>query len=194
MDESECPIRTTLDVIAGKWKPLILFQLKNGPQRFSALRRSIPDVTQKMLTDRLKELERDGIVHREVYAVVPPRVEYSLTPYGESLKPILAAMAKWGRDIDRESLLFPDSVAIWPSTGGQQTRKRAFFGTPLAAARPSLNNGQNTVAEAVPKSRSRNPDVGLEFRHHPTERRVSPMLIGYARASTIKASTSRPMR
>ena len=96
MSESECPIRTTLDVIGGKWKPLILFQLKNGPQRFSALRRSIPDVTQKMLTDRLKELERDGIVHREVYAVVPPKVEYSLTPYGEGLKPILAAMAKWG--------------------------------------------------------------------------------------------------
>jgi DNA-binding HxlR family transcriptional regulator len=96
MDETECPIRTTIDVIGGKWKPLILFQLKNGPQRFSALRRSIPDVTQKMLTDRLKELERDGIVHREVYAVVPPKVEYSLTPYGEGLKPILAAMAKWG--------------------------------------------------------------------------------------------------
>jgi DNA-binding HxlR family transcriptional regulator len=96
MDESECPIRTTLDVIGGKWKPLILFQLKSGPQRFSALRRSIPDVTQKMLTDRLRELERDGIVHRKVYAVVPPKVEYSLTPYGEGLKPILAAMAKWG--------------------------------------------------------------------------------------------------
>jgi DNA-binding HxlR family transcriptional regulator len=96
MDESECPIRTTLDVIGGKWKPLILFQLKHGPRRFSALRRSIPDVTQKMLTDRLKELERDGIVHREVYAVVPPKVEYSLTPYGEGLNPIQAAMAKWG--------------------------------------------------------------------------------------------------
>ncbi len=96
MDESECPIRTTLDVIGGKWKPLILFQLKDGPQRFSALRRSIPDVTQKMLTDRLKELERDGVVRREVYAVVPPRVEYSLTPYGEGLRPVLAAMAAWG--------------------------------------------------------------------------------------------------
>jgi DNA-binding HxlR family transcriptional regulator len=96
MDESECPIRTTLDVIGGKWKPLILFELKHGPRRFSALRRSIRDVTQKMLTDRLKELERNGIVHREVYAIVPPKVEYSLTPYGEGLKPILAAMAKWG--------------------------------------------------------------------------------------------------
>jgi DNA-binding HxlR family transcriptional regulator len=96
MDESECPIRTTLNVIGGKWKPLILFQLKNGPRRFSALRRSIPDVTQKMLTDRLKEMERDGIVLREVYAVVPPKVVYSLTPYGEGLKPILAAMAEWG--------------------------------------------------------------------------------------------------
>jgi DNA-binding HxlR family transcriptional regulator len=96
MDESECPIRTTLDVIGGKWKPLVLFELKEGPRRFSDLRRSIPDVTQKMLTDRLKELERDGIVRREVYAVVPPKVEYSLTQYGEGLKPILAAMAEWG--------------------------------------------------------------------------------------------------
>ena len=96
MNESECPIRTTLDVIGGKWKPLILFRLKDGPQRFSALRRAIPDVTQKMLTDRLKELERDGIVHREVYAIIPPKVEYSLTPYGEGLRPVLAAMAEWG--------------------------------------------------------------------------------------------------
>ncbi|MDG3004004.1 winged helix-turn-helix transcriptional regulator [Paludisphaera mucosa] len=96
MDESECPIRTTLDVIGGKWKPLILFQLKAGPRRFSALRRAIPEVTPKMLTDHLKELERDGIVRREVFAVVPPRVEYAFTPYGEGLKPILTAMAEWG--------------------------------------------------------------------------------------------------
>jgi DNA-binding HxlR family transcriptional regulator len=96
MDESDCPIKTTLDVIGGKWKPLILFYLKKGPQRFSTLRRAIPDVTQKMMTDRLRELERDGIVHREVFAVVPPKVEYSLTPYGESLKPVLQAMCNWG--------------------------------------------------------------------------------------------------
>ena len=98
MDESECPIRTTLNVIGGKWKPLILYALKEGPQRFGALRRTIPEVTQKILTDRLKELERDGIVHREVHAVIPPKVEYSLTPYGDRLKPILAAMAEWGTE------------------------------------------------------------------------------------------------
>src|SRR5262249_37763853 len=96
MDESDCPIKTTLDVIGGKWKPLILFFLKGGTKRFSDLRRSVPDVTQKMLTDRLRELERDGIVHREVYPQVPPKVEYSLTAYGKTLSPVLEAMAAWG--------------------------------------------------------------------------------------------------
>src|SRR5215813_1371101 len=96
MDESDCPIKTTLDVIGGKWKPLILFFLKGGTLRFSDLRRRVPNVTQKMLTDRLRELERDGIVHREVYAQVPPKVEYSLTAYGKTLAPILKAMAAWG--------------------------------------------------------------------------------------------------
>jgi|SRR5215469_5338248 len=96
MIESDCPIKTTLDVIGGKWKPLILFYLKGEPQRFSDLRRSVPEVTQKMLTDRLRELERDGIVHREVYPQVPPKVEYSLTVYGRTLLPVLEAMADWG--------------------------------------------------------------------------------------------------
>lgn len=96
MEESDCPIKTTLDVIGGKWKPLILFYLKGEPRRFSDLRRSVSDVTQKMLTDRLRELERDGIVHREVYPQVPPKVEYSLTPYGKTLLPVLEAMAHWG--------------------------------------------------------------------------------------------------
>ena len=75
---------------------LILFFLKGGTKRFSDLRRSVPDVTQKMLTDRLRELERDGIVHREVYPQVPPKVEYSLTAYGKTLAPVLEAMAAWG--------------------------------------------------------------------------------------------------
>ena len=96
MREPDCPIKTTLDVIGGKWKPLILFFLKGGPKRFSDLRRSVADVTQKMLTDRLRELEQDGIVHREVYAQVPPKVEYSLTAYGKTLLPVLKAMAAWG--------------------------------------------------------------------------------------------------
>ena len=96
MEESDCPIKTTLDVIGGKWKPLILFYLKSEPRRFSDLRRSVPDVTQKMLTDRLRELERDGIVHREIYPQVPPKVEYSLTAYGKTLLPVLEAMANSG--------------------------------------------------------------------------------------------------
>jgi DNA-binding HxlR family transcriptional regulator len=96
MDESECPIKTTLDVIGGKWKPLILFYLKGGALRFSDLRRRVPSVTQKMLTDRLRELERDGIVHRKVYPQVPPKVEYSLTAYGKTLAPVLEAMCAWG--------------------------------------------------------------------------------------------------
>jgi DNA-binding HxlR family transcriptional regulator len=103
MDESECPIKTTLDVIGGKWKPLILFYLKGRILRFSDLRRSVPSVTQKMLTDRLRELERDGIVHREVYAQVPPKVEYSLTAYGKTLAPILEAMCTWGLEHRRRA-------------------------------------------------------------------------------------------
>jgi DNA-binding HxlR family transcriptional regulator len=96
MDEDQCPVKTTLDVIGGKWKPLILYILKDGAVRFGDLRRSVPDVTQKMLTDRLRELEADGIVRRKVYPQVPPKVEYSLTVYGKTLAPILEAMAMWG--------------------------------------------------------------------------------------------------
>jgi DNA-binding HxlR family transcriptional regulator len=102
MEEPDCPIRTTLDVIDSKWKPLILFYLTDGPKRFSDLKRSIPDVTQKMLTDRLRELEKDGIVHREVYPQVPPKVEYSLTAYGKTLKPVLKAMCAWGTKHSRQ--------------------------------------------------------------------------------------------
>ena len=93
---AKCPIKTTLDVIGGKWKLLILFYLREAPRRFSELRRLVTNVTQKMLTDRLRELERDGIVHRKVFAQVPPKVEYSLTAYGRTLGPVLAAMATWG--------------------------------------------------------------------------------------------------
>lgn len=91
-----CPVDTTLRVLGGKWKALILYQLRSGPKRFSALRRLLPTVTQRMLTAHLRELEADGIVERTIFPVIPPHVEYALTPLGLTLLPILTAMAEWG--------------------------------------------------------------------------------------------------
>ena len=96
MELMDCPVAATLEVIGGKWKPLILFHLRARAMRFSELRRVVPQATQKMLTQQLRDLERDGIIHRKVYAVVPPRVDYSLTHYGQTLKPLLALMCAWG--------------------------------------------------------------------------------------------------
>jgi DNA-binding HxlR family transcriptional regulator len=96
MEQFYCPVKLTADVIGGKWKPSILFYLESGTKRFGELRRRIPGLTKKMLTQHLRELERDQIVHRKVYSVVPPRVEYSLTRHGESLKSILKLMSAWG--------------------------------------------------------------------------------------------------
>jgi DNA-binding HxlR family transcriptional regulator len=94
-----CPMEMTLDLIGGKWKALILWHLAmDGTLRFGQLRKLFPKVTQKMLTQQLRELEGDGLVHREVYAIVPPRVDYSLTETGESLVPILTALNGWGHD------------------------------------------------------------------------------------------------
>ena len=96
MTEFYCPVKLTADIIGGKWKPLILYYLEGGTLRFSELQKRIPGMTKKMLTQHLRELERDGVIRRKVYAVVPPRVEYSLTRHGESLKPLLKAMSAWG--------------------------------------------------------------------------------------------------
>lgn len=93
-----CPVEATLDVIGGKWKVVILFHLTHdGTHRFAELRRKIPGVSERMLTQQLRELEEDGIVHREVYAEVPPKVEYSLTEYGKTLRPITEVMCEWGQ-------------------------------------------------------------------------------------------------
>ena len=92
-----CSVEATLSVIGGRWKPVIMFKLMDaGMLRFNEIRRQVPDVTQKMLTNQLRELEADGIIERRVYAEVPPRVEYRLTDYGRTLKPILIAMKDWG--------------------------------------------------------------------------------------------------
>ena len=100
-DHAACPAQYTLDVVGGRWKVPILYHLfERKVCRFSELRRSLPGCTPKMLTQQLRELERDGVVHREVYRQVPPKVEYSLTPLGHSLKPIIAAMCKWGTNPD----------------------------------------------------------------------------------------------
>ncbi len=96
MELAECPVKTTVDIMDGKWKPLILYWLAEGPQRSGDLRRRIPRATQKMLTQQLRELERDGIVRRQVFAEVPPKVEYSFTPHGRTLRPLLKMMCAWG--------------------------------------------------------------------------------------------------
>jgi DNA-binding HxlR family transcriptional regulator len=98
-----CPVEATLDLIGGKWKGLLLYHLLDGKQRFGQLRRQVPSVTQRMLTKQLRELELAGLVHREVFAEVPPRVEYRLTALGESLSPILTAMRGWGLDYLRNT-------------------------------------------------------------------------------------------
>lgn len=110
MEKFYCPVKLTTDIIGGKWKPLILFFLEGRTRRFSELQRLIPVMTKKMLTQHLRELERDDIIRRKVYAEVPPRVEYSLSKHGETLKPILQAMSAWG------------------------TRHRARYGLPKAPA------------------------------------------------------------
>ncbi|MDQ0492363.1 winged helix-turn-helix transcriptional regulator [Paenibacillus brasilensis] len=95
-DMQACPVETTLDVIGGKWKGIILYQLLDGTKRFNEFRRLNPGITQFMLTLQLRELERDGIIHREIYKEVPPRVEYSLTDFGRTLEPVIMSMKAWG--------------------------------------------------------------------------------------------------
>ena len=93
-----CPVETTLTLIGDKWKVLILRDLLPGTKRFGELKKSIGSVSQKVLTAQLRDMEQNGLVHREVFAEVPPRVEYSLTELGRSLKPILDAMWNWGEE------------------------------------------------------------------------------------------------
>ena len=91
-----CPVATTVQLIGSKWKLLILRNLRMRPWRFNELRRDLEGVSQKVLTDSLRAMEDDGIITRTVYPEIPPKVEYALSPLGESMSPILDAMAQWG--------------------------------------------------------------------------------------------------
>ncbi len=92
---ASCPVDSALRLVSGKWKPRILYRLSLGTQRFGELKRSIPGVTQRILTLQLRELEQDGMINRKVFAEVPPRVEYSLTQAAESIGPIMTAFGNW---------------------------------------------------------------------------------------------------
>jgi DNA-binding HxlR family transcriptional regulator len=96
MRPDECPVRAALSVIGGKWKPVITHYLLQGTKRFGELRKLMPDATQKMLTQQLREMERDGVVARKIYHEIPPKVEYSLTKYGHTLRPVMAELCEWG--------------------------------------------------------------------------------------------------
>lgn len=94
----ECPVATTVQLIGSKWKLLIIRNLQTRPWRFNELKKNLEGISQKVLTDSLRSMEEDGIIIRTVYPEVPPRVEYSLSELGQSMKPILDSMAKWGND------------------------------------------------------------------------------------------------
>jgi DNA-binding HxlR family transcriptional regulator len=103
--EYNCTFEITIDLIGGKWKPLIIWYLRdNRIKRFNELKRLMPEITQKMLTQQLRELEVDNLVKREVYPEVPPKVEYSLTELGQSLMPILRMMCQWGEDYYNQNI------------------------------------------------------------------------------------------
>ncbi|MGA4484774.1 winged helix-turn-helix transcriptional regulator [Bacillus bombysepticus] len=95
LNKYSCPVEAMVEVIGGKWKGVILYHLLDGKKRFNELKRLKPNITQRMLTLQLRELEADGIIHREVYREVPPKVEYSLTDLGESLRPVILLMMEW---------------------------------------------------------------------------------------------------
>lgn len=97
--EYHCPLEMTIDIIGGKWKVLLLWHLSEGEHRYNELQRLFPQITPKMLRQQLKAMEEKGLVIRTVYAQVPPRVEYSLTDFGKSLKPILYKMNEWGQGL-----------------------------------------------------------------------------------------------
>jgi DNA-binding HxlR family transcriptional regulator len=98
MSKTFCPLHLTMQLIGTKWKPLVLFHLLDGPLRSGILQKKIPEISNKMFTQTVRELEKDGLIHRTVYPEVPPRVDYTLTPDGQSLDSILKSLDTWGKE------------------------------------------------------------------------------------------------
>lgn len=118
--EYYCTVELTLNIIGGKWKPIILYHLGNeGIKRFGELKQMMPNITQKMLTQQLRELEHDGLVHRKVYAEVPPKVEYSLTDFGRTIMPVLQSLCRWGQSYEEKFRIAP--------AGAAAEREQLFF-------------------------------------------------------------------
>lgn len=101
---TNCPVEAALDIIGGKWKSIILFRVLEQTRRFNELRKLLPNITQRTLTNQLRELERDGLLHREVYAEVPPKVEYSITEFGATLQPVLVTLKDWAETHMQEKM------------------------------------------------------------------------------------------
>lgn len=96
--EIKCPVTAFLQLLGGKWKPIILYVLRNDIRRFGEISARIPNISRKVLSEQLKELEKDGLIIRQQFNEIPPRVEYSLTTYGKSLTPVLNEMEKWSKE------------------------------------------------------------------------------------------------
>src|SRR5215472_2852391 len=116
-----CAVEAALEVVGGKWKGVLLYHLLGGTMRFGELRRHVPGITQRMLTQQLRELEDDGVIDRKVYAQVPPRVDYSLTEFGKTLEPIILLMRNWG-EVYLTRRTMPDGTEAQSHLTGQQSQ------------------------------------------------------------------------
>lgn len=135
-----CPVETTLTLLSNRWRAMILRDLLDGTMRFNELRRSVTGISQKVLTSNLREMEDTGLVHREVFAEVPPRVEYSLTPLGQSMRPILDAMGGMGRALPAAGCQGDRLAPV--STLRRRPRPVSFGFMALRAAKPAPKRGK----------------------------------------------------